>query len=48
MPALEKMRNIESISPIPSPPNPTDYDAPSPLADEMELELPDEGQGRRQ
>ncbi len=44
MPALEqRQQNMESISPVPSPP-PADYDAPSPqAADEMELELPDEG-----
>ena len=46
MPELEKginrsrEDNIESISPIPSPPH--DYEAPSPEADEMELELPEE------
>ena len=34
----QQRRSVESISPIPSP----DYDAPSPEADEMELELPDD------
>lgn len=38
LPDLEKSQKLASISPIPSP----DYDAPSPQADEMELELPDD------